>query len=97
MVKQVKPVEQAVAEVLEQVQQNLHITFDLQHQLEAKAAMKARGLEIRENFDGPIFKDIAGYQINSNWVAVSLRDGTTYAYPAAHVVRIKHYNTKAGE
>lgn len=70
---------------------NLHITLRWGAQEYAKAAMADRGLPVREHFDGPIFKDIVGYQVNQEWVAVSLRDGSTYVYPADHVARLKHY------
>lgn len=70
---------------------NFHITLDGMARLEAKEAMKRRGLEIDPDFDGPIFKDIMGYQMGSEWVAVSLKDGTTYVYPANTIARIKHY------
>lgn len=73
---------------------NLHITLAPTAYYEAIRAMEKRGLEIREHFDGPIFKDIMGYQVNGDWVAVSLKDGTTYAYPASDISRIKHYITK---
>lgn len=94
MVKQVKTVEQAVEEVVQVQTQSLHVTLNLQSRQEAKAAMLARGMQIPELFDGPIFRDIAGYQVNGAWLAVSLKDGTTYAYPIANVSRFKHFNEK---
>lgn len=86
-VKKLEPVEPAGI-------YNIHLTFTPGPRGEAYRAMEERGLEIRENFDGPIFKDIMGYQVNGDWVAVSLKDGTTYAYPASNISRIKHYITK---
>lgn len=86
-VKKLEPVEPAGI-------YNLHITLSQYPRAEAEYAMRSRGLEIREHFDGPIFKDIMGYQVNGDWVAVSLKDGTTYAYPASNISRIKHFITK---
>lgn len=74
--------------------QNLHITLEWSALEDAKNAMTLRGLEVREHFDGPIFEDIMGYQVNADWVAVSLKDGTTYVYPASRVARIKHFSVK---
>lgn len=70
---------------------NFHITLDEMARYEAAASMKKRGIEVAEDFDGPHFKDIMGYQMGSEWVAVSLKDGTTYVYPANTISRIKHY------
>lgn len=93
---QIKSIVEAVKEVTSPTvyEQNLHITLVLQPRAEAIAALKARGLEVREHFDGPIFKDIAGYQVNGEWVAVTLKEGTSYVYPAKNINRLKHYNTK---
>lgn len=92
MVKQVKSVEKAIDEVINGKTQNLHITLTLQARQEAIAALKARGLDIRENFDGPLFEDIAGYTINGEWVGVMLKDGATYVYPKTSIARVKHFN-----
>lgn len=37
------------------------------------------------------FKDIAGYQLNGDWVAVSMHDGTTHVYSASDVCYVQHY------
>lgn len=37
------------------------------------------------------FKDIAGYQLNGDWVAVSIPDGTTHVYSASDVYYVQHY------
>ena len=94
MVKQIKSVEKTVDEIVNGKTQNLHITLGLQARQEAIAAMRQRGLDIRENFDGPLFEDIAGYTINGEWVGVMLKDGTTYVYPKTSVARVKHFNAE---
>lgn len=88
----VKSVKQAVEEVVHGKKQNFHITLAYPELLDAKAALKERGLEVRENFDGPIFEDIAGYSVNSEWVAVTTKEGETYVYPARNIARLKHYS-----
>lgn len=37
------------------------------------------------------FVDILGYQIGATWIAISLKDGTTFAFPTTTVKSIKHY------
>lgn len=67
---------------------------------ELKAVEKPQNysIEITMNDDAVHnFVNILGYQVNGDWVAVSLTDGSTYAYPAARVTRIKHYITKEAE
>lgn len=76
---------------------NFHITLDGFHRREAEEMLLARGLPVRDHFDGPIFEDILGYQMGSEWVAVSLKDGTTYVYPKTSIARIKHYITPTKE
>jgi hypothetical protein len=39
------------------------------------------------------FIDIIGYQINTHWVAVSTKEGKTFAYPAANIAELIHYPT----
>ncbi len=41
------------------------------------------------------YRDILGYQVGNQWVAVSLKDGTTYAHPASAIVLIQHTPSKA--
>ena len=72
---------------------NFHITLTPQSRIEATQMLQARGLPVREFFDGPIFEDILGYQMGSEWVAVSLKDGSTYVYPRTSIARVKHYPT----
>lgn len=73
----------------------LKITLKAAERAEAIAQMKARGMEIPENFEGPDFRFIAGYQVNADWVAVTLEvDNTSYIYPSASVARVKHYIIK---
>lgn len=86
-VKELKAVETTATK------QNLHITLEYYARQEAIKALTERGMEIRENFDGPIFKDIAGHQVGTTWVAVMLKDGTTYVYPTTSVARLKVYNS----
>lgn len=88
----VKSVEKAVKEVVEGMEQNLHITFTPDIWENAMAAMDRRGMVYRENFDGPIFENISGYSVNGDWVAVMTKKGETYVYPASSVARIKHFN-----
>lgn len=42
------------------------------------------------------FEDILGYQIGSHWAAVSMKDGSTTAYPITRIKTVRHYpvNTK---
>ena len=70
---------------------NFHITLEKNARDEAEYMLRSRGLPIRDNFDGPIFEDILGYQMNGEWVAVSLKNGSTYVYPRTSIARIKHY------
>lgn len=76
---------------------NFHITLDNYARVAAEKMLLARELPIRDHFDGPIFEDILGYQMGSEWVAVSLKDGTTYVYPRTSIARIKHYITPTKE
>lgn len=41
--------------------------------------------------DAKDFIDILGYQIGAAWIAISLKDGTTFAFPTTTVKSIKHY------
>lgn len=94
MNKKIKTVEEAVADVVAGpvTKQGLKITLEEGARWAAIEARGRRGIETPEDFEGPDFQDIMGYQISSEWVAVSLKDGTTYAYPKSSIARIKHYN-----
>lgn len=37
-------------------------------------------------------KDIAGYQINGDWLAIMTKDGQTLVYPAQDVSFVRHYS-----
>ena len=76
---------------------NFHITLDKYARDEAEFMLRSRGLPVRDNFDGPIFEDILGYQMGNEWVAVSLKDGSTYVYPRTSITRVKHYITPTKE
>lgn len=39
------------------------------------------------------FTDILGYQVGSYWAAISMKDGSTYAYPTVTIRGLKHYPT----
>lgn len=94
MTKNIKTVEQAVADVVAGpvTKQGLKITLTEDARWSAMNMRHIRGIETPEDFEGPDFQDIMGYQISAEWVAVSLKDGTTYVYPKSSVARIKHYN-----
>lgn len=94
MNKKIKTVEEAVADVVAGpvTKQGLKITLSYGPRTDAADMRKLRGIETPVDFEGPDFQDIMGYQISSEWVAVSLKDGTTYAYPKDSIARIKHYN-----
>lgn len=94
MNKKIKTVEEAVADVVAGpvTKQGLKITLTEDARWAAMNMRQLREIETPEDFEGPDFKDIMGYQISSEWVAVSLKDGTTYAYPKSAIARIKHYN-----
>lgn len=40
------------------------------------------------------FDDIMGYQIAGEWVAVSMKNGTTHAYPKDTIVYLRHFITE---
>lgn len=80
-------------EAVEPQQANLKITYQFDVQRDAGYAMEKRGILVPDDFEGPDFKDIIGYQVNQNWLAVSTKDGSTYVYPASSIARIKHYFT----
>lgn len=94
MNKKIKTVEEAVADVVAGpvTKQGLKITLEYSARQDAIDMRNLRGILTGDDFEGPDFKDIMGYQISSDWVAVSLKDGTTYAYPKSSIARIKHYN-----
>ncbi len=96
MTEKDKAVTDLIANATEAVkpqQANLKITYQVNAQYDAVYAMEKRGIPVPEKFEGPDFKDIIGYQVNQNWVAVSTKDGSTYVYPADSIARIKHYFT----
>lgn len=75
----VKSVKDAVKEVVEGKVQNIEIhteTYDIQ-------SRPVRKIVTHE--------DIAGYSMNGDWVAVMMKDATTYIYPAHTVQFVKHY------
>ena len=37
------------------------------------------------------FEDIAGYNITGEWVAISLKDGSTTAIPRTEIMELFHY------
>lgn len=88
----IKKVEDKVKEIVEGAKQSLHITLDNYAREDAKKMLIERGLEMREHWDGPIFKDIQGFQLSANLVSVTLKDGVSYAYPMSSVARIKHWS-----
>lgn len=96
MTKKIKTIEEAVADVVAGPvnKQNLKITLNSDALWEARNMRELRKIETPEDFEGPDFKDIMGYQISGEWVAVSLKDGTTYVYPKGSIARVKHYNTQ---
>lgn len=94
MNKKIKTVEQAVADVVAGpvTKQGIKLTFNRDSLWEARHMRELRKIETPDDFEGPDFKDIMGYQISGEWVAISLKDGTTYVYPKTAIARIKHYN-----
>lgn len=89
VVELVKDAEKAVAPKI----QNLKITFNAEALWDVRGKMKARGFDVADDFEGPDFKDIMGYQLGNEWLVVSIMDGTSYVYPASSIARIKLYFT----
>jgi len=54
-------------------------------------------IEIHLDDDVAFFYDILGYQIGSEWAAISMKDGTTFAYPCRKIALIKHYPSPTKE
>lgn len=79
----VKTVKEAVKEVVEGKKQNIQLT--LMSEL-FNAALEQWNNEIVE------YKDIAGYQLSGEWVAIMEKDGTTHAYPKSEIKHVKHYS-----
>lgn len=75
----VKKIEEKVKELVEGKKQNIE-------------------LSIYENYGLPSIKvgheDIAGYQLNGDWVAVMEKNGTTHVYAAKSVEYVKHYTAE---
>ncbi len=78
----VKTVKEAVKEVVEGKKQSIDLLrnpdWDFDAEKEVKVVMS--------------HEDIAGYSVNSDFVAVMTKDGTTHIYMIRDIEYIKHYN-----
>lgn len=45
-------------------------------------------------YESPIItvQDIAGYQINGDWLAIMTKDGQTLVYPSRNISFVRHYS-----
>ena len=75
----VKQIEQKVKELVEGKKQSIE-------------------LHLYEHYGQPpkviAYEDIAGYQLNGDWVAVMEKNGTSHIYAADSVEYVKHYTTE---
>lgn len=80
MNKKIKTVEESVAAVVAGpvTKQNIELVF---------YSYDAFGME-----ESKFYEDIMGYQMNGDWVAISLKDGTTWVHPKEEIKLLKHYN-----
>ncbi len=76
MNKRIKTVEEAITEVVEGKKNNIEISL-----------FSRDG--VRDHLK---HEDIAGYQLNGDWVAVMTKDGETLVYPAKMVTFVRHYS-----
>ena len=54
---------------------------------------KKSNIEIHLYVAEPVtVNDIAGYQINGDWLAIMTKDGQTLVYPARDVNFVRHYS-----
>lgn len=73
----------------------VHITFASWAIASSKAALIARGLEVRENYDGPIFKNVISAESSEGFLLLSLDDGETcYSYNTRQIARVKTFPNK---
>lgn len=79
--KKVKTIEEAVKDVVSPKTQNIEILKEGYFDNDYKQ-------ELIEH------KDIAGYSVNGDWIAVMTKEGDTYVYPSEGVLRIRHYSVQ---
>lgn len=54
---------------------------------------KKNSIRVHFYTDEPeVFQDIAGYQINGDWLAIMTKDGQTRVYPARDISFVRHYS-----
>jgi hypothetical protein len=81
----IKSVEKAVEEVVKGKTQNIELyRYEWSDEQEKQVLTPLA-----------IYEDIAGYQASSEWVAVTLRDGTTHVHTRENIDYIKHYSVEA--
>lgn len=72
---------------------NVQITFKQDALAAAIAARSIRGIETPDDFFGPDFKDIKGYQVAGPMFVVQTKKDEQYIYPLDSIARIKTYIT----
>jgi hypothetical protein len=80
--KNVKTVEQAVAEVTTIYEQNMEIHFHAEYGMDAVVVL---------------YKNISGYKIGNDWFLIMDSEGTSHLHPADEIKYARHFNTVKGE
>lgn len=75
----VKKIEEKVKELVEGKKQNIELHLYEEYGLPHKVVTH---------------EDIAGYQLNGDWVAVMEKNGTSHIYPASRVQYVKHFTVE---
>lgn len=78
----VKSIKDAVQEVVEGKKQSIIMEF---HEDLYDAEKDVYFSRVQQ------YDDIAGYQLNGDWVAIMMKDSTTHVYPASSVRYVKHF------
>lgn len=72
---------------------NVQITFKTDALIRAQNARRIRGIDTPDDWFGPDFKDIKGYQVAGSMFIVATKKDEQYIYPLDDVARIKTYIT----